>query len=149
MKPKITWVLLASGARARIVENRGIGKGAAAVDGMVFDADAKKAGDILADRPGRVFDSSGAGRHSMEYASDPTRELEKQFASSLCTVLAKKRAAKKFDRLILVAAPRTLGDLRASMSADLKDVVHAEVTKDLTHVPNNELSRHLESVIAL
>lgn len=149
MKAQTTWFLLANGANGRIVENRGVGKGIAPVENMVFRTDVKHAGDILADRPGRVFDSGGAGRHSMEYGSDPVREIEKQFATTLCTTLAEARAAKKFDRLVVVAAPQTLGDLRAVMDADVKNSVHAEIAKDLTHVPDQELPAHLDKVIAL
>lgn len=149
MKAKTTWVLLANGAHARIVENSGVGKGIHAVAEMVFSEDPKQSGDIFADRPGRVFDSGGKGRHSMEYASDPVREHEKQFASTLCAKLTKEHAANKFDRLVVVAAPRTLGDLRAAMGADLKPIVHAEIPKDLTHAPINELPRHLDDVLAV
>ncbi len=149
MKAKTTWVLLANGANARIVENTGVGTGVSAVEGMTFGVDIKKSGDIFADRPGRVFDSGGAGRHSMEHASEPVREREKRFAESLCSVLEKKRVAKKFDRLVVVAAPQTLGDLRNAMSAGVAEVVHAELDKDLTHVPNKDLPRHLENTIDL
>ena len=149
MKAKTTWLLLANGSNARVLENRGVGKGVHAIKDMVFNEEAKQPGDVFADRPGRVFDAGGAGRHSMEYASDPVREREKQFATNLCTRLAMAQAANKFDRLVVIAAPQTLGDLRAAMSADLTRSLHAEIDKDLTHVPTNQLPRHLDDVLAL
>ena len=115
MKNATTWVLIANGARARIVENTGVGSGLSLVDNLVFAEDTGTASEIMSDKPGRVQDSSGAGRHAMEYASDPVREREKRFAKTLSDVLESGHAMGKFDRLIVVAAPQTLGDLRSQL----------------------------------
>ena len=119
------------------------------MDGLVFSQGPEHAADIMADRPGRVHDSQGPGRHAMEYTSDPSREREKKFVKMLCEELQSGWVMGKFDRLILVAAPQALGDLRRALGPELKDLVHGEIAKDLTHIPNTELSRHLESVLAI
>lgn len=149
MKGTTTWILIANGAKARIVENTGVGKGIVPVDDLVFRESSESASGIMADRPGRVHDSSGARRHAMEYASDPVREREKHFAEMLTDVLESGRQLRKFDRLIVVAAPQAMGDLRASLGSELKKQIHGEIAKDLTHVPNADLPRHLESMLAV
>ena len=149
MKGTRTWILIANGARARIVENTGVGKGVSPVDNLVFSENTDGAAGIMADRPGRVHDSRGAGRHAMEYASDPVREREKSFAEMLAEVLENGRALGKFDRLIVVAAPQAMGDLRSFLGPELKRQLHGEIAKDLTHVPNADLPRHLEGVLAV
>jgi protein required for attachment to host cells len=53
-----------------------------------------------------------------------------------------------YDRLIIVAAPVTLGDLRAALSQKVVAHVVTEVAKDLTKLPIDEVSRHLESVLS-
>jgi len=54
-----------------------------------------------------------------------------------------------FDRLVLVAAPATLGDIRKILPKPLQGVVYGEISKNLVHVPNQELSDHLGDVLAV
>jgi protein required for attachment to host cells len=48
-----------------------------------------------------------------------------------------------------VAPARTLSTLRRSLSARASDLIRAEIAKDLTHVPLQEMPEHLKEVIAL
>ena len=149
MKPVRTWILLADGTRARIVCNTGPGKGLQEVRGMEFEGENLRSGDIMADRPGRTFDSAGAHRHAMEPPSDPQREAKRSFAAELVARLQEQLQAKAFDRLVLVAAPATLGDIRKALSEPLRGVVCGEISKNLVHVPNQELDDHLADVLAV
>ncbi len=147
MKPVRTWILLADGTRARIVCNTGPGKGLQEVPGMEFEGDNLRPGDIMADRPGRTFDSAGSNRHSMEPPSDPQREAKRSFAADLVAKLQDQLQAQSFDRLILVAAPATLGDIRKVLPKSLLAVVHGEISKNLVQIPNDELHSHLADVL--
>ncbi|MEX0627924.1 MAG: host attachment protein [Cucumibacter sp.] len=149
MKPIVTWILIADGARARVLENTGPGKGLREVEGFEF-ADARlRARDIMADRAGRSFASVGHSRSAMESPTDPVDKREADFARSLAVMLEKQRRVGAFDRLILVAAPNALGDLRASLTPRVRAIVYAELSKDLTKVPNAEMAKHLEGVLAV
>jgi protein required for attachment to host cells len=147
MKPTRTWVLIADGARARILENDGPGRGLNAVEGCVFHGDHAATHEIMSDRTGRAFGSVGAQRSAMEARSDPHRELKKKFAHQLADVLAGKLQEKAYDRLVVVAAPSTLGDLRAALTDQVRATVVAEVPKDLTKTPDPEVADHLEEVL--
>ena len=147
MKPVITWILIADGARARILENAGPGQGLGEV--TEFSQPPLRARDIMADRPGRSFDTTGKGRSAMEPPTDPVEKREADFARSLADALEQKRRAGAFDRLILIAAPTALGDLRKALPEQLKRLVYAELAKDLTKVPNDEMPKHLEDVLAV
>jgi protein required for attachment to host cells len=149
MKPIRTWILIADGGRGRIVENAGPGRGVQPANGMEFQAELPANRDIVADKPGRSVEAAGYARHSTEEPSDPHRELKRRFASKLCGILDQKCSERAFDRLILVAPPATMGDLRAGLSNQLKSRVSAEVVADLTKVPINKLDQHLGEVIAL
>lgn len=149
MKPIRTWILIADGTRARIVCNTGPGKGLQEVSGMEFEGDNSRSGDIMADRPGRTFDSAGSHRHAMEPHSDPQREAKRSFAADMVGKLQDQLQAQAFDRLVLVAAPATLGDIRKSLPKSLLDVVYGEISKNLVHVPNQELDSHLSEVLAV
>ena len=50
------------------------------------------------------------------------------------------------ERLVIVAPPKTLGDLRAELSSHTSALVAAEVAKDLTHVPVTQILDHLRDV---
>jgi protein required for attachment to host cells len=116
---------------------------------MEFHADLPANRDIIADRPGRTVEAAGYARHSKEEPPDPHRELKRRFATMLCSVLDRKLSERAFDRLILVAPPATMGDLRAGLSNQVRARVSAEVVADLTKVPINRLDQHLGEVIAL
>ncbi len=149
MKPTTTWILIADGARARIFANLGPGKGIETVDGGEFGADHRPDRDIVSDKPGRSFESVGDTRHAYEPRHDPHRELKRAFSEELAAMLDEKLAAKAYDRVILVAPPAMLGDLRAALSAHVKGAVYAELDKDLTKTPVAELPQHLGAVLAV
>lgn len=53
----------------------------------------------------------------------------------------------EFQRLVLVAPPKTLGDLRAELDDHAQRLVVGELAHDLVHTPLPELRRHLASVL--
>lgn len=143
MKAIRTWIVIADGVRCRVVTNDGPGRGIKPCPDLDFRSEQRRLRDIMSDRPGRTFDSVGMGRHSMEYGSDPVREDEKQFARTLIDLLEVELAANAFDRLVLIAPPQTLGDLRSMLSKGLRAVVVKEIDKDLTRLPSERLENHL------
>ena len=149
MKPIKTWILVADGARARMLLNTGPGKGVEAIEGFDFRSDHPPSGDIMADAEGRTFDARGAGRHAMERPSDPHRNAKKAFADYIATVLDERAARGSYDRLVIVAPPQALGDLRSALSPLVRGKVSAELSKDLTHTRNEDLPDHLADVLAV
>jgi protein required for attachment to host cells len=149
MKPTTTWILIADGARARIFANHGPGKGIEAVKGAEFDGDHRPDREIMSDRPGRAFESVGATRHAIQPHHDPHRELKRTFSERLAALLEEQLSAKAYDRIVLVAPPVTLGDLRSALSDHVKAAVCAELGKDLTKTPMAELPQHLGAVLAV
>lgn len=148
MKPVRTWVLVADGSRARIVENLGPGKGLHPVEGMSYQAELPANRELLSDRPGRSFESSSPTRHGLS-GPDPHRQLKHAFARQLARVLETKLAETAFDRCVLVAPPEMMGDLRREISDRVREKVTAELVLDLTKVPDDRLPAHLEQVMAV
>ncbi|MFN3077433.1 MAG: host attachment protein [Alphaproteobacteria bacterium] len=147
MKKMITWVVLADGARARLLVNEGPGKGL--THERDFAGDRLKTRDIGSDKPGRAFDSVGESRHAKEPPSDPHRYNETDFARYLAGHLDDARKRGQYDRLVLVAPPRALGDLRSALVAEVRDRVIAELNKDLITEPLEDIARHLGAVLAV
>ena len=147
MKPIRTWVLIADGARARILENDGPGHGLIAMKELVFSGDHSATHDLVSDREGRSFSSHGPGRSAIDSRSDPHRELKTKFAHQLADMLARAVEQNSYDRLIIVASPDTLGDLRAAITDRVRAKVAGEVPHDLTKIPNGEVAEHLKHVL--
>jgi len=147
MKPTQTWILIADGARARILQNDGPGKGLHEVPGGAFHGDHAATHDIMSDRTGRTHSSVGPGRSAIEAHSDPHRELKKKFAHQLADALADGLQRKAYDRLVIVAAPSALGDLRAALSDQVRAKVTGELAKDLTKTPDGEVAEYLHDVL--
>ena len=149
MKPTRTWVLIADGARARILQQLGPGRDLTAIDGMVFHGDHAATHDLVSDREGRSFSSHGSGRSAYEPHADPHRDLKTKFAHQLAEVLAHGLKHNAYDRLVIVAAPATLGDLRTAISEHVRAKIVGELAQDLTNTPNGEVATHLRDVLSI
>jgi protein required for attachment to host cells len=158
MGKRTTWILIADGARARVLANDGPGTGLTPVFAEEFVSPAGRARiqDMVSDQRGRTFDSVGrgqegiaGGRHGMEPPSDPKRHAQQGFARELIQLLEEHARQGAFARLVLAAAPRTLGDLRAGLTPALRERVVAEIDKDLTGIPDRDLAPHFEDMLKL
>ena len=147
MKPIRTWIVVADGARARFLLNEGPGKGLtlALPDGLSVPHPPTR--EIGAARPGRVFESADSSRHAMEPRADWHRFEKQQFARGVARIIDRAAGERSFDRLVLIAPPKTLGDLRAALGQASRDAIHTDVAKDLTKVPIQELPSYLEDIV--
>jgi protein required for attachment to host cells len=106
-------------------------------------------GDRNSDRPGRTFESANAGRHAME---PPTsyQELERQaMATDVVAVVHAAIDDFEVDRLVLIAEPKILGELRQTLRKSARERVVLEIDKHLTGIDDNELARRLSEDGAL
>jgi protein required for attachment to host cells len=147
MKTVRTWVLIADGGHAKVFESEGPGCALTPIESMTLSADLPANRDILSDRPGRSFDSHGHSRHAMESPSDAHRELKREFARKVASLLEACVAQGKLDRLVVVAPPPALGDLREALSKAVRAKVSAELAQDLVKTPHSELPQHLAGVL--
>ncbi|TAK55726.1 MAG: host attachment protein [Gammaproteobacteria bacterium] len=106
---------------------------------------------LKSDRPGRVFAraaTAGIRRGAVAHSATggerrPQRHAAEVFARRIVRELGAARRAGAFDRLILVAGPTFLGELRQVLPKALHQVVAAELRKDLTRASAAELRRQL------
>ena len=139
-KPR-TWILVADGSRARIFRAAGKGKIEQCSEVAI---DHPPSREMASDRPGRTFDSQGAGRHAKEPASDPHEHAETEFLRSLAVQLDASHKSKEYDRLVIIAAPRALGTLRKNLSSGVSKSVAEALPHDLTGFTNAALETYLE-----
>ncbi len=149
MQKKVTWILVADGARARVLRNDGIGKGLQpAIDGEIARP-VPPTRELGTDRPGRAQQRGTSGRHAIQPHLDWHRFEKEKFGKEMAALLDAAAERGAFQRLVLIAPPRTLGDLRAALGTKARALIHAEIDKDLTHVTIHELPDHLTRVVAL
>ena len=149
MNPIRTLVVVADGAHARFFLHDGPGKGLQTLGKEEMVSDTPAGRDIMADRPGRSFSSVGTGRSAMEPKSDPRELVEKDFARSVAERIAGLMGKDDAHRLIIAAAPRTLGELRKALDPQLEKRLTATLAKDLTKVAVKDLGKHFEGVLAV
>ncbi len=141
MKQPRTYILIADGSRARLLLAEGRGKPLTEVPGAEYQTTLLPDRELQADRPGRVHESASVVRHAIERDNLHRREKER-FARHLADVLDERFANHEFDRLVIAAAPETLGVIRAELSNKLQSVMLGEIAKDLTKVPNQGVREH-------
>ncbi len=96
---------------------------------------------------GKHDDGKGTGFHGYDAKSAHQHHGDGAFIQNLAAWLDTAEREHVFDRLVLVAAPRTLGYFRESLSKNVFSRVAAEVDKDLTKLPEAEIKDHLKDVI--
>jgi protein required for attachment to host cells len=145
---KNTWVLIAHRGGARILENKGPGKGLILLQDIPHPEGKLKSRDLGTDEPGRSFDSHGA-RHSFEQEVGPAAHVAEVFARQIAGILEEGRVGQRYGRLVLVAEARFLGILRSALSRDTSALVTATLNKDLAHVETQEMPKRLQDVLQL
>ncbi len=149
MKPSKTWILIADGARARLVSVQRQDGAVRIVEEQEFSSDHRANRELGRDKPARVFESHGVTRHAIEAKTDHHRSLKHEFADEVSELLAEKLAQKRFNRLVIVAPPAALGDLRASLPDAVKSKLVAEIAKDLTKTPNADILEHIGAFVVV
>ncbi|AGH51220.1 MULTISPECIES: host attachment family protein [Sphingomonadales] len=96
--------------------------------------------DMKRDAPGRAFASVGGSRSAME-ETDFQQQEEDRFAADAAAMLERMAMEGEYDRLIVVAPPRTLGELRKHYHREVTDRLKGEIAKDLTGHPVGAISR--------
>ena len=99
------------------------------------------------DRPGRSFQSFGTRRSSMEQ-SDFHQIEEDRFAAEAATLLKERVLNHDFKALVVIAPPRTLGELRKHYHKEVESRILLEIHKDLTGFPIADIESALDKVEA-
>ncbi len=141
-----TWILVAHRAGARLFESDGPGR-MRRVEEIAHPEGRLENRALGSDKPGRSFDSHGAGRHALGKEHDEAETVAQAFAHKLAAHLDNARAKNAYSRLVLVAEPRFLGHLRAALTTHTASLVGATIDKDLGKVSDHDLPAHLGGVV--
>ena len=129
--PHDAFVVVADGRKVLFLRN----EGDAVYPNLILDRkreqDNPPAHDQGTDGPGRSFSSVGPGRSSYE-ETDFHQLEEDRFAVETAELLKKRALSNDFESLIIVAPPKTLGELRKHYHVSVSEKLAGEIAKDLT-----------------
>ena len=88
---------------------------------------------------------SGGRHHNSSANPSDSQQDEDGFAAGTAKILNKRVLEGKIENLIIVAAPRTLGELRKHYHKALTAILVGEIPKDLTGHSMTEIERTILS----
>jgi protein required for attachment to host cells len=142
MKKAKVWYVIADGGRARFVERdeRGAFR---TVSSFVSTELHAKSSDLGRDRPARVMESATPGRSAVEPRRDLKEAAKQDFVKLVADEIDAEHGRGQFDNLVLVAPPGVLTELKSNLSKPMTELVVGDLQKDLTNVPDHDLTGHL------
>lgn len=138
-----TWIVVADSARARIFTPIRQGQALELVHERLHPGSRAHERELTTDRPGRTFDSEGPGRHAMSETVSPKEHEAWKLCHQLVEDIETARAQGRFDRLVLVAGPSFLGQLRKTLSDPAARLIANTVNKNLAQMEPPDILRHL------
>ena len=124
----------------------------AVVDGkklVLFKNDGQASDIQLKAMPDAEVDSSkisSGGRHASSSANPGDNQQDEDgFTAGVAELLNKRVLDGKIKHLMIIAAPRTLGELRKGYHKALSDVLVGELDKDLTGRPIQEIEKAINA----
>jgi protein required for attachment to host cells len=144
--PHDSFVLVADGRKSLFFRNEGDGEFPNLVVERKEDRPDPEDREIKTDAPGRTFSGAGMsdGRSAYE-ETDFHQQAEDRFAAETAEMLKARALRHEYDALVVVAPPRTLGELRKHYHKEVERRLVAEIPKDLVNVPVAEIEKILQA----
>lgn len=137
-----TWVLVADGEKALFLRNDLDAENPDLNVVRIEEQDNPPDREQSANRPGRMPDT-GQGQRSALDDTDWHELAKERFAADMADILYKLAHKGAYSRIVIVAPPATLGELRKSLHKEVTDKVVAEIDKDLTNHPLDQVEKLL------
>lgn len=142
MEPFKTLLLVANEREARLLVNRGPGRGLSEVTHFERSHEIEYAGARGRDRAGPA-----AGRHAFEPPTGLREQNRESFAADVLEITGDVWARGDYDRFVMSAPPPMLGELRNRIGGSLEQALAVDLNKDVVRVAVEDLPRHFQDVI--
>jgi protein required for attachment to host cells len=138
-----TWILVSDGRKALFMRQDGDHDlPNFSIQHVAEDNENPRTSEQGTQSPGTSHSSVGPGRSSVQQ-TDWHDLAEKAFARSTIETLSRLSRDIAVEKLLVVAPPRTLAELRAGMTPALQRAVVGEIAKDYVRHPVSEIERLL------
>jgi protein required for attachment to host cells len=135
------WVFVGDGRKALLLRNEGDPDLLNLRRIEVREDDNPPSREQGTDGPGRS--GVNIGPRSAIDTTDWHALEEERFAASVAERLNRAAEEDQFDRIVIVAPPKVLGELRPEFSKKMQGKILAEIDKDLTHHTFPEIAKVL------
>jgi protein required for attachment to host cells len=137
------YIVVAESTRARIFDYEKGSQRFEEICDLVHPQGRLEEQESNSDKPGRQMRGDAKAHHCIA-GSNSNREIESGvFAKEICSKLETDRCHNKFDKLILIAPPHFLGELRDKMTPYCSSRVSSSIGKNLLHCSKEEILSHL------
>jgi protein required for attachment to host cells len=148
MKRSIIWLLVADGAHARFFQLSESPRHLTEIPELTMEGSTSLTQEITSDRPGRSSGDRGGIRHALEPRTDAHVHLEAVFAAKVAKTLEKAAKEYAVDKVLLVAPPRALGELRKQMGPLSQRLVTLEIAGEWVKESTHDISHRLAPYLA-
>ncbi|EPX81431.1 hypothetical protein Salmuc_05097 [Salipiger mucosus DSM 16094] len=142
-----TWVLIADGEKALFLRNDLDETNPDLNVVRIEEQENPSDYDQSANRPGRMRDT-GIGQASAMDDTDWHELAKERFADEMAEILYKLAHKNAFKRIVLVAPPKVLGEMRSKLHKEVSSRVVAEVDKTLTNHPLDKVEQLLRDELS-
>ena len=140
--PHNALVLVADGRKMLFLRTQGKGQQIELVTEAHHERDDRKNSESKSDAAGAGAQSGGYGRPAME-ETDFHQQDEDRYAADAADQLRIRALAGDYDALVIVAPPRTLGELRKHLHKEVEKRVVMELAKEMTDRPLPDIAAML------
>jgi len=133
-------VLIGDGQKALFLRNKGTALQVKFEVEHVLEQDNPATREQAADGPGRANSSVGTARSAVEDA-DWHHMTKERFAEEIAEALYRHAHDNRFDKLVVIAPAKVLGNLRKAFHATVTDKIIGEIPKELTSHPIPQIER--------
>ena len=139
--PRNSVILVADGRKRLLLRNEGDAEALSLTVFSALEDSSQRTRDIVTDSPGRTFaPNSGGGAFP---AADAHDVEESRFAADTAEMLSRAVLSGDFSDVIVMAPPKTLGQLRKHYRPDVENRIIREVGKDMTGSPVEQIEKIL------
>ena len=140
--PHNSFVVVADGEKMLFFRNEGDGDYPQLVVERNREQQNPQDSDQKTDSAGRSHAGAGPGGNS--YGETDFHQLEKErFAHETADMLKRWALRNDFEQLVVVAPPKTLGELRKHYHKEVEKRLVGEIPKDLTNMPVPDIEKAL------
>jgi len=139
---KLIWILVADSSRARIFKAEK-SSSIQEIEDLAHPEGRLHEQHLTSDLPGRDANKNGVGKHAYQDQIDPKEQEAIDFAKRIARHLDESYSAKKFEQLLVIAAPSFLGTLRQQFSHEVSQRICFELDKNITMHSADDIRKHL------
>jgi protein required for attachment to host cells len=133
-------VLIGDGQKALFLRNKGTAHQVKLEVEQVLEQDNPATREQGTDRPGRSFSSVGTARSAVEQA-DWHHIAKERFAGEIAEALYRHAHDNRFEKLVVIAPAKILGNLRQAFHVEVTDRLVGEIPKELTSHPISQIEK--------